>query len=184
MGEFEDWEGDGEVVDGDTTTHANAEQADRHVTPRASVAPMNSSEADASLDLSHLRQQITNMDINDTEPVNGNTHQSSLETPDRLVTPPTPSGTQPVNINVSGANEYAGLAPLYPTTSEGLAPDRVHDGPMTPRNDIGPFVLDGNAGRSAGNRLQEVESASSDSDSNGHQRNHSGAPSLPPVRFD
>ncbi|XP_014554043.1 hypothetical protein COCVIDRAFT_106149 [Bipolaris victoriae FI3] len=182
MGEFEDWEGDEEVANGDTTTNANTEQADRHVTPRASVAPMNSSSS--NFDLSDLRQQITNMDINGTESANGNTHPSSPETPDRQITPPSSSATAPVSINVSGANQYAGLTPLHHTATDGLAPDRVHDGPMTPRNDIGPFVLDGSAGRAAGNRLHQVETSSSDSDTNGNGRRPSEAPSLPPVRFD
>lgn len=182
MGEFEDWEGDEEVANGDTTTNANTEQADRHVTPRASVAPMNSSSS--NFDLSDLRQQITNMDINGTESANGNTHQSSPETPDRQITPPSSSATAPVSINVSGANQYAGLTPLHHTATDSLAPDRVHDGPMTPRNDIGPFVLDGSAGRAAGNRLHQVETSSSDSDTNGNGRRPSEAPSLPPVRFD
>jgi hypothetical protein len=99
------------------------------------------------------------------------------QTPDRHLTPPTSSVTQPITISVSGANEYTGLSPLYPTTRDGLTPDRVQDGPMTPRNDAGPFVLDGSAGRAAASRMREPSPAGSDSES-------SGAPSLPPVRFD
>jgi pSer/pThr/pTyr-binding forkhead associated (FHA) protein len=185
MGDFGDWEGDEEVANGDTTTHADAEQADRHVTPRASVAPMNTSEA-TNFDLGDLGQHMTNMSLNGTESTNGTTQQPLPETPDRQITPPSSSVTQPVNINVSGANEYTGLCPVYPTTSDGLAPDRVHEGPMTPRNDIGPFVLDGSAGRNGSSFLHnsELPSSSSDSDTNGHARSNSGAPSLPPVRFD
>lgn len=184
-GEFDDWEGEEEVVNGDTTTHPDAEQEDRHVTPRASVAAMNNSDSDSGgVDLTELQQQITNIDINGTEPVNGDvSHQPVPETPDRRLTPPTSSVTQPVSINVSGANEYHGLSPLYPAASEGLTPDRVQDGPMTPRNDAGPFVLDGSAGRAAGNCLRETD-LPSDSDSSGEVRNNSEAPSLPPVRFD
>ncbi|EOA87296.1 uncharacterized protein SETTUDRAFT_88946 [Exserohilum turcica Et28A] len=184
MGEFEDWEGEEEVANGDTTTHPDAEQGDRHVTPRASVAPLNASESDGGIDLSELQQHMTNIDINGAEPVNGNTHDAALETPDRRLTPPSSSVTQPVSINVSGANEYAGLSPLCPMGSDGLAPDRMHDGPMTPRNDAGPFVLDGSAGRSAGSRSHEDDLPSSDSDSSARIRNNSGAPSLPPVRSD
>lgn len=189
MGDFGDWEGDEEAAaaNGDTTTHADAEQADRHVTPRASVAPMNTSEA-ANLDLGDLGQHMTNMSLNGTDSTttNGTTHQPPPETPDRQITPPSSSVTQPVSINVSGANEYTGLCPVYPTASDGLVPDRVHEGPMTPRNDIGPFVLDGSAGRNGASFLHNTElpSSSSESDTNGRARSSSGAPSLPPVRFD
>jgi hypothetical protein len=31
-----------------------------------------------------------------------------------------------------------------------------HDGPMTPRNDVGPFVFDGSAGRAAGARISAL----------------------------
>ncbi|KAI4920078.1 hypothetical protein J4E90_002218 [Alternaria incomplexa] len=171
MGEFEDWEGDEEVVNGDTAPHASAEQSDRHVTPRASVAQINGTDSDGGVDLTDLHHQITNIE-----------NQTVLETPDRRLTPPTSSVTQPVSINVNGANEYVGLSPLYPAGSNGLSPDRVQDGPMTPRNDAGPFVLDGSAGRTAGSRMRET-SPPSDSDSSG-ARSNSGAPTLPPVRFD
>jgi hypothetical protein len=178
MGEFEDWEADDEVVNGDTAPHASTEQEDRHVTPRASVIPINGTGSDGGgVDLTDLHHQITNIDLE-----NGGTNQTVLETPDRLLTPPTSSGTQPVSINVNGANEFAGLSPLYPAGSNGLTPDRVHDGPMTPRNDAGPFVLDGSAGRAAGSRMRDT-SPPSDSDSSG-ARSNSGAPTLPPVRFD
>jgi hypothetical protein len=30
------------------------------------------------------------------------------------------------------------------------------DGPMTPRNDAGPFVFDGSAGRASGARMSEL----------------------------
>ncbi|KNG46666.1 fha domain-containing protein [Stemphylium lycopersici] len=183
--EFDDWEGEEEVVNGDTNTHPDAEQEDRHVAPHASVAAINNSDSDSGgVDLTDLQQQITNIDINDSEPANGDvSHQSAPETPDRCLTPPTSSVTQPVSINVSGANEYHGLSPLYPAAREGLTPDRVQDGPMTPRNDAGPFVLDGSAGRAAGNRLREAD-LPSDSDSSGEAPRNSEAPTLPPVRFD
>jgi len=172
MGEFEDWEGDDEVVNGATAPDAIAEQGDRHVTPRASVAPINGADSDSGgVDLTDLHQQITNIE-----------NQSVLATPDRQLTPPTSSVTQPVPINVNGANDYMGLSPLHPPNANGLTPDRVQDGPMTPRNDAGPFVLDGSAGRAAGSRVRDT-SPPSDSDSSGAQSN-TGAPTLPPVLFD
>jgi hypothetical protein len=172
MGEFEDWEGDDEVVNGATAPDASAEQGDRHVTPRASVVPLNGADSDGGgVDLTDLHHQITHIE-----------NHSSLETPGRQLTPPTSSVTQPVAINVNGANDYMGLSPLHPPNGNGLTPDRVQDGPMTPRNDAGPFVLDGSAGRAAGNRMRDT-SPPSDSDSSG-ARSSGGAPTLPPVRFD
>ncbi|CAI9636793.1 unnamed protein product [Alternaria burnsii] len=170
MGEFEDWEGDEEVVNGATVPDASAEQGDRHITPRASVAPLNGADSDGGVDLTDLHHQITNIE-----------NQSALETPGRQLTPPTSSVTQPVSINVNGANDYMGLSPLHPPHGSGLTPDRVQDGPMTPRNDAGPFVLDGSAGRAAGSRMRDT--SPSDSDSSG-ARSNNGAPTLPPVRFD
>ncbi|KAF1837726.1 SMAD/FHA domain-containing protein [Decorospora gaudefroyi] len=182
-GEFEDWHGDDEPENGDLSVPANAEHRDRHVTPRASIAPMNGQDSDSGgVELTDLQQQITNLNLNSTDSTNSLTGQSVPQTPDRHLTPPTSSVTQPVTINVPGANEYAGLSPLYPATGNGLTPDRVQDGPMTPRNDAGPFVLDGSAGRAAGNHMRDP-SPSSDSGSTG-PRSNDEVPTLPPVRFD
>lgn len=172
-GEFEDWEGDAEQTNSDPTK-ATQEQGDRHATPRASMAPVNGNNSDENTDLPALQQAISHMTF--AESLNDVAHQQIPQTPERHLTPVTSSVTQPVSINISGSNEFSGLSPLYPAPHEGLTPDRAQDGPMTPRNDAGPFVLDGSAGRAAGNRLRDV-SPGSDSGS-------SGAPSLPPVRFD
>jgi hypothetical protein len=184
-GEFEDWEGE-EQANGDSSAHTDPEQADRHITPRSSKAPVNGNDSDGGsggVDLTGLEQQITNIDINSDLP-NGTAGQLVPQTPDRHLTPPTSSVTQPVTINISGANEYTGLSPLYPAVSDGLTPDRVVDGPMTPRNDAGPFVLDGSAGRAAGNRMRDASPAGSASDSGSSGARSNEAPSLPPVRFD
>lgn len=85
----------------------------------------------------------------------------------------TASVTQAVSIE-RGPSGYSGLSPLYLAAHDGLAPDRAQDGPMTPRNDAGPFVLDGSAGRAGGSRLRD------DSPGSGNTE----APSIPPVRFD
>jgi hypothetical protein len=182
--DFEDWEEDAEQADGDSTAKIENGEGDRHITPRASLVPMNAqapvngnNENEAGVSLADLQQVISNISITDS--LNGIASQPipNPQTPERRAEPPTSSVTQPVTINVTGANEYSGLSPLYPSQHDGLTPDRVHDGPMTPRNDAGPFVLDGSAGRAAGNRLRDA-SPGSDSGST-----HSGAPSLPPVRL-
>lgn len=172
-GEFEDWGEDVDQTNGDSTAPADKGQGDRHVTPRASMAPVSGNDNETT-DLSDLQQAISNISIADS--LNGIANQPLPQTPERNITPITSSVTQPVSINISGANEFSGLSPLYPATRDGLVPDRAHDGPMTPRNDAGPFVLDGSAGRTSGNHLRD---ASPDSDSGSGR-----APSLPPVRFD
>ncbi|KAF2027481.1 FHA domain-containing protein [Setomelanomma holmii] len=186
-----DWEEEVDEANGDSTDKVDAGDGDRHVTPRGSTVPMNaqaqvnSQHDEGGVSLSTIQQGLSNMNIADqTAP--------EPQTPERRAEPPASSVTQPVTINVSGANEFNGLSPLYPNAVHGLTPDRVHDGPMTPRNDAGPFVLDGSAGRAAGNRLRDA-SPGSDSAST-HSGNgpapqangtaSSGAPSLPPVRFD
>lgn len=179
-GEFDDWEGEEEVGEANgTAAPAESPQGDRHVTPRASLAPVNGSADDGGIDLNGLERAISHITMNEptvrlTEDVSTNP-----QTPERRPEPPTSSVTQPVTINIQNANEFSGLSPLYPNNHDGLTPDRVHDGPMTPRNDAGPFVLDGSAGRAAGSRLRDISPGGSDSGST-----RSGAPSLPPVRFD
>jgi hypothetical protein len=176
-GDFEDWGEDVEHTNGETSAKAEQEQGDRHVTPRASLAPVNGAGMDdGGAALMDLQQAMSNISV--SESLNGIANQPIPQTPDRHLTPPMSSVTQPVTINVHGANEFSGLSPLYPAPHDGLMPDGTHNGPMTPRNDAGPFVLDGSAGRAAGTRLRDP-SPNSDSGSTG-----SGAPSLPPVRFD
>jgi hypothetical protein len=169
------------------------------VTPRGSMVPLNAQapvnghhNENGGVSLSSIQQGVSSMNIANSLIGSTNNPTPSPQTPERRVEPPTSSVTQPVTINVSGANEFNGLSPLYPNAHDGLTPDRVHDGPMTPRNDAGPFVLDGSAGRAAGNRLRDA-SPGSDSASthsgNGpapqpNESSSSGAPTLPPVRFD
>lgn len=167
-GEFEDWEEEPQT-NGDSSTDAGNPPADRHVTPRSSTAPLNGTDTGTS-DLSDLQHAITSISIN--EPGNTPLPQNP-QTPFRPIEPMTASVTQAVSID-RGPGGYNGLSPLYLAAHDGQAPDRVHDGPMTPRNDAGPFVLDGSAGRVGGSRLREDSPASGETE----------APSIPPVRFD
>lgn len=140
-GEFEDW--DDEAQDA-----VSPPPEDRHITPRASTAPLNGvPPTDPTTELSALNHAITNITIHDAPP--------NPQTPFRPLEPPSASVTQPVSID-RGPDAFNGLSPLYLAAHDGLAPDRAHDGPMTPRNDAGPFVLDGSAGRAAG-RLRDGE---------------------------
>ncbi|KAH7067357.1 hypothetical protein BKA63DRAFT_536847 [Paraphoma chrysanthemicola] len=197
--DYEDWEEDADEANGDATAQVESGEGDRHVTPRGSTIQMNAQapvnghqEDNGGVSLSSIQQGMSTISIADS--LNGNVSQSasSPQTPERRPEPPTSSVTQPVSINISGANEFNGLSPLYQDAHNGLLPDRVHDGPMTPRNDAGPFVLDGSAGRAAGNRLRDA-SPGSDSASthsgNGpapqpEENSTTGPPTLPPVRFD
>jgi hypothetical protein len=83
------------------------------------------------------------------------------------------SATQPVVINITGANERSGMSPLYPAGANTLGAHGVPEGPMTPRNDVGPFVLDGSAGRANGARPRDETPTSS-----------STVPTLPSLRMD
>ena len=165
-GEFEDWEEEAQT-NGDSVLNAESPSEDRHATPRASAVPLNgSATAEAgNTGLSDLQQAITNISITDST--------ANPQTPFRPLEPKTASVTQPVSID-RGSDGFNGLSPLYLAAHDGLAPDRAHDGPMTPRNDAGPFVLDGSAGRAGGSRLRDESPGSGQAD----------APSIPPVRFD
>lgn len=185
--DFDDWEEDAEQPNGDSKAKAEPSAADRHITPRASIVPMNTeapvngtTEDDGGVRLTELQHAITNMSVSDS--LDGVVNQATTypQTPERRAEPPTSSVTQPVQINVTSANEFSGLSPMFPDNHDGLTPDRVPEGPMTPRNDAGPFVLDGSAGRAAGSRLRDISPGGSDS---GSTRSGSGAPSLPPVRL-
>ena len=83
----------------------------------------------------------------------------------RRISPPFSAATEQPNItSASGPIQY--LRPITPTQplmsnelNEGslrtptTTDMLIHDGPMTPTNNAGPFVFDGSAGRAAGHRL-------------------------------
>lgn len=181
-GDFEDWDQEAEQSNGGSSPEAEQVREDRHVTPRASLVPVRSDGTDESAAaIAELQHAMTNVSIGNS--LNGIANQPLPQTPDRHLTPPSSSSvTQPVTININGSHEFSGLSPLYPSHHEGLAADGAHNGPMTPRNDAGPFVLDGSAGRASGSRLRDP-SPHSDSAS-ARSVSASGAPTLPPVRFD
>jgi hypothetical protein len=179
--DFEDWD-ETEQPNGESTVQVEHEDTDRHITPRASLVPLNAQASvndalddEGGASLADLQHAISNISISDS--LNGIANAPVAQTPERRIEPQTSSVTQPVTINITGANEYSGLSPLYQSHHDGLTPDRVHDGPMTPRNDAGPFVLDGSAGRAAGSRIRDTSPAS-DSGST-----RSGPPSLPSMRL-
>ncbi len=160
-GEFEDWNEEPERPNGDASSKLDEKQGDRHVTPRTSMAPLNGTlnNQGEGVDLSDLHQAISHITISESS------HQQVPQTPERHLTPVPPSSvTQPVTIDITGTGDHPGLSPLNPIISNGLTPDRVQEGPMTPRNDIGPFVLDGSAGRAGGNRLRDASDSTDTSD--------------------
>lgn len=163
-GEFEDWDEEPQT-NGDPSTDAQPLSEDRHITPRASVVPLSTATENGHTDLADLQHAITNISIHEST--------ANPQTPFRPIEPMTASVTQAVSID-RGPDGFNGLSPLYLASHDGLAPDRVHDGPMTPRNDAGPFVLDGSAGRNGAGRLRDESPGSGSADT----------PSLPPVRFD
>lgn len=96
------------------------------------------------------------------EPVtNGHTRVEKESTPSQHHdTPALRQGPSPSTIPASVISTSATTPPRAipgrnesPSTRIELAPGQVvADGPMTPRNDAGPFVLDGGAGRSSTGR--------------------------------
>lgn len=179
-GDFEDWDQEVEQANGESSADAEQAREARHVTPRASMAPVNGDVTEEGAAIAELQHAMTNVSLGNS--LNGVANQPLPQTPDRHLTPPTSSVTQPVTININGTHEFSGLSPLYPPHHDGLVVDGAHNGPMTPRNDAGPFVLDGSAGRAAGSRLRDP-SPHSDAAST-HSASASGPPTLPPVRFD
>jgi hypothetical protein len=183
--DFEDWEEDAGEANDESTPNVEAVEGDRHITPRASMIQMNTQapvngDDDGGVGISDLQQAISNFNITDAMHAGVNPPTNNPQTPARQLEPQSSSVTHPVQINVISANEFSGLSPLFQSNHDGLTPaDRVQEGPMTPRNDAGPFVLDGSAGRAGGSRLRDI-SPSSDSGSN---RSASGAPVLPPMQL-
>jgi len=198
MGEFETW--DDEAVGSDSKSN-DTDAQDRQVTPKSSThlalpnanASSTNGQSSSQPSVSDLESAISSMHLSD--PANGIITIGAVpSTPQPLQsrnasTPAASSSvTQPVSINVQSANE-AGLSPLYHNhTTNGLGADRGVECPMTPRNDAGPFVLDGSgsAGRAAGQSIlrdrDDTESGSGMTTS--ITPGADGAPLLPPINVD
>ncbi|KAF2264831.1 hypothetical protein CC78DRAFT_553343 [Lojkania enalia] len=179
-GEFEEW--DDEVAEANGEKQESEPQEDRHITPRAStmgLANGDQTNASGQISLMDLENALSNVNIIDS--LNGIANQpvqsaNPATPPQRLISPtPSSSITQPVAINVTASNEFSGLSPLRHTEPNGLSPERAPECPMTPRNDAGPFVLDGSAGRASNLRSRDSDSATSGSTT---------APILPPLQMD
>lgn len=182
--DLEDWEADAAETNGDAVNQ------DHQLTPRASPPPLNGThdassssndETSNTGNLVELQQAISNINISESLQNIANEPIPDPQTPHPRATASSSSSSfsnsQPLPINVAGANEFSGLTPMFANTMDGLTPGGTHDGPMTPRNDAGPFVLDGSAGRAAGSRLRE-EALSSESGSDDAE-----TPNSPPTRF-
>lgn len=154
-------------------------QEDRHVTPRSSQLPLNGAVASGAtnngqLSFADLEAAISTINIADSLSGIANQPVPVPSTPQRSMPAAFSSSvTQPVAINITGATDRSGLSPLYPAAANALSPQGQPEGPMTPRNDAGPFVLDGSAGRANGVRPRDETPTSS-----------STAPTLPPLRMD
>ncbi|KAF2188969.1 hypothetical protein K469DRAFT_564943 [Zopfia rhizophila CBS 207.26] len=161
-GDFEEWDDD--VAN---ANEASNSQDDRQTTPRASQLPMinapeaTSAQGNGQISLSDLEAALSTISIQDSLNQIANQNPS---TPQRLTNPAGSSSvTQPVSINMAQTNASLGVSPLFQNASDGLSPERVPECPMTPRNDAGPFVLDGSAGRGTGTRSRDDSSPSSGS---------------------
>ncbi|ORY19577.1 FHA domain-containing protein [Clohesyomyces aquaticus] len=173
-GDFEEWESADAAATSDKETNGEEGKEDRHITPRASQMPLvdapGASAAQTNgLSLADLESALAGISLESVNSVANNP-----VTPHRLAgTPASSSITQPVAINIQHTQENSpGFSPLFPQIVDGLSPDRQPDCPMTPRNDAGPFVLDGSGGRGSAPRRDESSSS-----------NGNGAPTLPPLHM-
>lgn len=181
-GEFEVWDDDIAQANGETVANGDSSQ-NRHVTPKASTNALNapsdsSAQQHGQISFADLEAAISNIAIADALGGIAAQPNPGPATPPRNLTPVASSSvTQPVAINITGANDASGLSPLFPHAANGLSPDRAPECPMTPRNDAGPFVLDGSgsAGRASGQRMRDAEPPHPGSTS---------APTLPPLQMD
>lgn len=158
--DFDEWEDESPQETGEVKANGSS-QEDRHVTPKASTNAL-SALAGSHISFGDLEAAISNITISEpaTQPANDATDGPA--TPLRSSPPfASSSVTQPVHINIVAANESVGLTPLQnrsSNSSDGLSPSGAPEGPMTPRNDAGPFVLDGSGstGRAAGQRFRDT----------------------------
>ncbi|KAJ4352082.1 uncharacterized protein N0V89_007428 [Didymosphaeria variabile] len=171
--DLEEWEEEPVQENGEVKTNGGPSQEDRHVTPKASTNGLSSLDEDEWAPNSHisfgdLEAAISNITISGSTNDSGIAPAADPSTPQRSPVPfASSSVTQPVAINVIAANESVGLTPLHnrsSNSSDGLSPNGAPEGPMTPRNDAGPFVLDGSGstGRAAGQRFRDAEPATPD----------------------
>jgi E3 ubiquitin-protein ligase DMA1/2 len=123
--DVDDDDADADSASGDVTMDLPAAIT---VTPAAGTEPQNAEAAATPSLLS--RRQATNPGSPEIDSVN----RGSIDVPPR---------NSSNGANVDGARTQ---------TPDG---ERLidGDGPLTPRNDIGPFVLDGSAGRASGRRM-------------------------------
>jgi hypothetical protein len=148
LGDFEQWD---ELPDGNEESQNNEDSPkDGQMSSRPSPTPLTAGTAEQTSDigLSDLAAAMSNFNVVDSLNGIANEPVPSPATPGRFITPAHSSSvTQPVAIQFNTNN--AGLSPMHPNVSS-LTVDRAPDCPMTPRNDVGPFVLDG-AGRASEN---------------------------------
>lgn len=160
--DFEEWDEEAAQDSAESKVDGGSSQEDRHVTPKASTTGLNSLSSDdawasgSHISFGDLEAAISNISITDSVNNTPNAHTAvEPATPHRSPASFVSSSiTQPVSINITAANESVGLTPLHnrsSNSSDGLSPNGAPEGPMTPRNDAGPFVLDGSgsAGRAA-----------------------------------
>lgn len=173
-----DWDVELENLDAPAEASDNPESqedGDRQLTPRASAMALLDAAPERdnndALDMTGLEAAISSMRVLDT--------MNAPSTPQRQTSPAASSSvTQPVSINITSANEV-GVSPLFRMASDGLSPERAVEGPMTPRNDAGPFVLDGSGGTS-----RTPARRSADGNSPSPANSGTGAPVLPPLQMD
>ncbi|PIA99369.1 E3 ubiquitin-protein ligase DMA1 [Cercospora beticola] len=141
--------GGGETPNGNRNDEPG-DSEEQHTSDSAPDTGDRSQDGDVDEDLSRM--------LNDTSISSPTAQAKSATRADRSSSSalPVPSSSQPINISRSRSGQRSpsdsnGARSTTPTSHAPFAlsagPSVVTEGPMTPRNDAGPFVLDGSAGR-------------------------------------
>ncbi|KAF2281109.1 uncharacterized protein EI97DRAFT_366704 [Westerdykella ornata] len=142
-----DLEAEVEDIDLEDWDNSPDHSEDQGETSRNGLLTNGEASKDTSNDhgLAELAAAMSNYTIEE-----GFGQASSSATPQRQVPTIQPSSsTQPVNVGVGARANVNGLSP------DAAGRDRAADGPLTPRNNVGPFVFDGSAGQMR--RLEDHE---------------------------
>jgi len=165
----EDWDEEIEDVEkSKLQTDGQKDEGGVQITPRASHLPLATPVVASGNRTPNTRLSMADLEAAISTIAMDGSVTTQAPSPPALVTPQTspqrlvhspPSGSQPIHI-VREAAATTDNTSLFPNRSTSdvtsiqyaLSPERVPECPMTPRNDAGPFVFDGSAGRGSARR--------------------------------
>ena len=153
-------EDDGFTMDGVDEALSNAASRNLTINNHAHLTPTMTTSSDPTDDSSHSPNLLTRRGTRHAEPTfppianQSTTRAASGQV--QYLRPITP--TRPLS-----GDDINETALRTPTQTDML----LHDGPMTPTNNAGPFVFDGSAGRVGGHRMAASLLESTDNSSSG-----------------